>query len=97
MSSNDFNKEYYDEKLKNVETKTEKLETKVTALEKIYITIEKLTNEIVELRKDTNSINERLTSIEKEPGENWKKISSYILTAIIGAVVSYILVKIGLK
>lgn len=97
MSSTEFNKEYYDERLKNVENKATKLEDKVTGLEKIYITIERLTNEIVELRKDTNQINERLTTIEKEPADKWKQVSSYVLTTIVGAVIGYILVQLGLK
>lgn len=93
----EFNKELYDEKIKNLEDDSKDLNKRVSALEKIYITIEKLTGEIVELRKDTNDMNKRLTTIEKEPGDKWKQVSSYILTALIGAVLSFVLVKIGLK
>lgn len=93
----EFNKEYYDEKIKNAESNIKDLTKKVSSLEKIYITIEKLTTELVELRKDTNEINDRLTSIEQEPGDKWKAISSYVLTAILGAIISYIVVRLGLK
>ena len=97
MSNNEFNKELYDEKIKNLENDSKEYEKRITALEKIYITIEKMANELVALRKDTNSINSRLTAIEKEPADKWKQVSSYVLTAIIGAVISFILVKLGLK
>ncbi len=29
--------------------------------------------------------------------EKWKKVTSYILTAVIGAIITFVLVKIGIK
>lgn len=97
MSNNEFNKELYDEKIRNLEKESEEHDKRIKSLEKIYITIEKMATELVELRKNTNSIDDRLTAIEKEPADKWKSISSYVLTAIVGAVLSYLFVKLGLK
>lgn len=97
MSNLGFNKEFYDEKIKNLELNSKDYDKRIKALEKIYITIEKLTNEIVELRKDTNDMNDRLSAIEKEPADKWKSITNDVLKVFVGAVVGYILVKLGLK
>lgn len=97
MSSSEFNKEFYDEKIRNIEKESDEHEKRIKALEKIYITIEKMATELVELRKSTNEISQRLNLIEQEPANKWKNITSYILTAIVGAIVTYVLVKIGLK
>lgn len=97
MSNNEFNKDFYDEKIKNLEKESEEHDKRIKSLEKIYITIEKMATELVELRKNTNSIDDRLTAIEKEPADKWKSISSYALTLIVGAVISYVLVKLRLK
>lgn len=97
MSSNEFNKEFYDEKIRNLEKTNEDHDKRIKSLEKIYVTIEKMATELVELRKQTNSIDGRLNVLEKEPADKWKSISSYVLTAIVGAVISFILIKLGLK
>lgn len=92
-----INKELIEEKFKNLENSVATLTDKVSQMEKIYISIETLAMETKRLREDTNSIDNRLKSIEKEPGEKWKNITGYVLTAIVGAVVSYILIKLGVK
>lgn len=93
----DFNKEYYDEKLKGLEEDSKEHNKRLNELEKIYITIEKLALEMTELRKDYNEMNKKITAIEKEPADKWKNITNYVLTTIVGAVIGYILVKLGLK
>jgi len=39
---------------------------------------------------------EKLEQLESRDGEMWRKISSYVLTAIIGAVVCFVLTHLGL-
>lgn len=92
-----INKELIEEKFKNLERSVSMLTEKVSQMEKIYISIETLAMETKRLREDTNSIDNRLKSIEKEPGEKWKSITGYIITAIVGAVVSFLLIKLGVK
>ena len=62
-------------------------------------------------QKDINSLKERYDSLEKKmtvldnkveqetvvaDAEKWKKIVSYVLTAVVGAIITFILAKIGI-
>lgn len=85
------------EKFKIIEKRLDKAEKEIDNLKNIYITIKELTCEMKAIKEDTNSINERLSQVEKEPAENWKNISSYIVTTIIGLIIGFIFVKLGLK
>ena len=61
--------------------------------------------EIQELKSRNEKLEKRVevldTKLEQETvgadAEKWKKITSYILTAIIGAIITFVLAKIGLK
>ncbi len=63
-------------------------------------------------QKDINSLKERYDALEKKlsvldnkleqetvvaNAEKWKKIVSYVLTAVVGAIITFVLAKIGLN
>ena len=92
-----MDKELINEKFNNVEKEIGSLSNRVEKIEEICNDIHELIYEIKELRKDTNSIDSRLKDIEKEPADKWKALINTILSVVAGAVVTFILVKIGLK
>ena len=62
--------------------------------------------------KEISALKEQLSKLEKQytvldnkveqetvvaNAEKWKKVTSYILTAVIGAIITFVLVKIGIK
>lgn len=85
------------EKFEQIEKDIKEIKTDVNGLQGIFITLQKLTDELTFLRKDTNSISNRLEKIETAPAKKWETLSSYIMTAIIGVIIGYLALKLGLK
>lgn len=60
--------------------------------------VERLKEKVVENEKKLEKLN---TKIENETivanSDKWKKISSYVLTAILGAIITYLFAVLGLK
>lgn len=60
-----------------------------TAVEKMAVNMEQMLTELTTQGK-------RLEVLESRDGEKWRNISSHIITAVVGAVVCYLLTHIGL-
>ena len=64
------------------------------ALQRQADAIEALHEKADMLAEQMNSVSERVSAIEKEPGERWKKISfeiiKYIVLAAVGAAIGYL-------
>lgn len=60
-----------------------------TSVEKLAVNMENM----VEAQKQQSS---RLEVLESRDGEMWRKVSGYIVTAIIGIVIGFIFTQIGL-
>lgn len=79
------------------------LEDHLEEVRNLTVSTEKLATNMEHMVKSQNSMNEtlarqgeRLDAIEKEPAEKWKQISGIVLSMIVGALVTFVLAKIGL-
>ena len=60
-----------------------------TAVEKLAFSMENMVREQMKQ-------GERLDQLENRDGEMWRKVTSYIVTAVVGAVVCYIMTRLGM-
>ena len=63
---------------------------------KLLSSIEKLAANMEHMAKEQEKQGKRLETIEGRDGEKWRKMLSYIGTAILGAVLAIVFAKIGL-
>lgn len=89
--------------MKNI---SEDLKTVVSNFKEAIIRSTNAQEKEIELLKERNDKLEKRvevldTKIEQETvgadAEKWKKVTSYIVTALIGAIITFVLAKIGLK
>lgn len=72
-----------------LEADVRQIGTLTTAVEKLAFSMENMVREQMKQ-------GERLDELESRDGEMWRKVTSYIITAVVGAVVCYIMTRIGM-
>ena len=80
-----------------------RLSKRITELEEdnaqinaLTVSVQKLTDNIEHMRQLQEDEGRRLNAIEGRDGEMWRKVTSYIITAVIGLVLGFIFTQIGL-
>ena len=80
-----------------------RLSKRITELEEdnaqinaLTVSVQKLTDNIEHMRQLQEDEGKRLNAIEGRDGEMWRKVTSYIITAVIGLVLGFIFTQIGL-
>ena len=58
--------------------------------------MEKLALSVESMVKTQTKYGERLEELENRDGEMWRKVSGYIVTTLIGAVLTFVLIQIGI-
>ncbi len=93
----------YDADLKRIEAedsrqnrRIDKLEETVTKIGDLAISVRELAVNVSSMQESIRTMTERLTDIEAEPGENWKKSVWIIIAAVLGAAAGALLRSIGL-
>lgn len=76
-------------RISNVEKATEQLGSIVTSVEKLALNMEMML-------KEQEKQGKRLDELEGRDGEMWRKVVSYIITAICGAIVCFIFTQLGM-
>lgn len=76
-------------RLEIVEKDVRQIGSLTTAVEKLAFSMENMVREQMKQ-------GERLDQLESRDGEMWRKVTSYIVTAVVGAVVCYIMTRIGM-
>ena len=69
----------------------EKLEDAVQNIAKLTISVEKLAVSIDRMTAEQKEVSSRLSALEQEPAENWKRAVWIVITALIGGAVGYFL------
>lgn len=73
----------------------ELLEENVLEIGQLTTTVAKLAMNMESLLKAQEQHERRLAALEGRDGEMWRKVTGYIITAVIGIVVGYIFTRIG--
>lgn len=72
------------------------LEETVRQIGQLTASVEKLAVSVESMAKTQAKQGERLEDLEGRDGETWRRISGYVITAVIGIVVGYIFTQIGM-
>lgn len=79
---------------------TKRLDDLVPKIENIYeltVSIKEIATEMKAMREDVNKIDNRVSLIEDKPSKKMDMLWGYICSAVVGAFITFLLVKLGLK
>ena len=91
---NEFSKRMEEENHRQ-NRRIELLERNVEKLSSLTSSVEKLATNMESMLKEQEKQGERLGTLENRDGEKWRNVTGYIITFVIGLVVSYIFRMIG--
>ncbi len=74
----------------------ELLEKNSASLNDLVVSVKELAMSVKQMQEELKRQGQRLEAIEKEPAEKWKKFTWLVVTAVAGAVVGFVLSKLGL-
>lgn len=72
------------------------LEKSVEEINKLAISLERLTLSVQSMVEEQKKQGTRLETLESRDGKMWREVTSHIIMAIVGAVMCFLLTKIGL-
>lgn len=89
--------------LEKLEAEDTRLSKRVTSLEndnrqiqELTINVQKLTDSIENMRQLQEDETKRLTEIEGRDGKMWRSVISHIATTVIGIIIAYVFMQIGM-
>ena len=74
-----------------------KLEESVEQIAELTVSVKELATNMGHMVREQESQGKKLDAIESRDGDKWRKAVSYVLTAIGGAILAYLLAKVGLN
>ena len=74
----------------------EALEVTVRQINDLTLSVQKLAINMEHMLVNQTEQSKRLEELENRDGEKWRSISMYVLTALIGAVLGFVLKEVGL-
>lgn len=81
---------------KRINHRVADLESEVRQIGELTASVEKLAQSVQQMAKSQGRQEERLEELEGRDGEMWRKVTGYVITAVIGIVVGYIFTQIGM-
>ncbi len=72
-----------------LEKSTEQIQILTSSVEKLAVSVENMV-------KEMEQQNDRLKTLENRDGEMWRKVTGYLITAVLGVVIGYIFTQIGM-
>lgn len=72
------------------------LEKNEQQIQSLATSVEKLALNMENMLKEQERQGERLEALESRDGEMWRKVTGYVITAMIGIVVGYIFTQFGM-
>lgn len=92
------------ERLKEVEQRsksnTKRLDDhdeQLKELSNVYVALTKTNDKVDKIESDVSEMKDDLKEIKEKPGRKLDQITGYILSALIGGLIGYVLLKLGLK
>lgn len=82
---------------KRINHRVAELEETVRQIGELTQSVQKLALSVESMAKTQTKQGERLEELEDRDGAMWRKVSSYVLTTIIGAILTFVMMQIGIK
>ena len=81
---------------KRINHRVADLESEVRQIGELTASVEKLAQSVQQMAQSQGRQEKRLEELEGRDGEMWRKVTGYVITAVIGIVVGYIFTQIGM-
>ncbi len=88
--------ERQNKRLSALESATQQINALAASVERLATSVENMTKEQLKINKSIEKQGERIGSLESRDGDMWRKVTSHLLTVVIGIVVGYIFKQIGI-
>lgn len=75
----------------------DKIENQTESIHELAISTKELAIEVKAMREELNKIDKRVLAIEDKPRQKYELIWGYVVSVIIGIIISFIFIKIGMK
>lgn len=72
------------------------LEETVRQINDLTVSVKEMAVNMANMLEEQKKQGKRLASLEGKDGNRWQKVTDHVITAIVGAVVCYILMNVGL-
>lgn len=93
----------HEEFKRRLEDENERQNKRLTLLEDtlkqnqaLTVSVERLASNMESMLKEQEKQGKRLEALEGRDGENWRKLTSYIVTAVVGILIGFVFTQIGL-
>lgn len=86
-----------DQRSKSNTKRIDGIENKVEDIHSLTLSINQIATEVKAMREELNKVDKRLVFLEEKPSKRMDLIWGYIVSAIIGGLIGYVLLKLGLK
>lgn len=103
MDSTPITRAEHEEFCKRVEAEDRRQDKRLEILEEqtkqftdLVLSVRELAQSVKQLAETQKAQGEKLDELENRDGEMWRRVSSYVITSIIGLVVGYLFHKLGL-
>lgn len=63
---------------------------------KLLVSVERLATNMENMQRELKEQGDRVDVLESRDGENWRKAVGYVLSALIGGVISFIYLQLGM-
>lgn len=82
---------------KRISRRLSDIEGSVREIGELTASVRQLAESVKDMAKTQEKQGERLGELENRDGEMWRKVSSYVLTTIIGAILTFVMMQIGIR
>lgn len=94
----------HDEFVKRMQDEHKRLHYRINEIEKtveriqdLAQSVERLAVSMENMAKEQKDQGERLETLEDRDGAMWRKVSGYVITTVVGAVVMFVLMQVGVR
>lgn len=85
----------YKERMKALDDRINKVEAVTEEIHNLTLSVERLTITLSNVVRQQESQENRIDSIEAKDGEMWRTFVKYVITAVVGVVVGFVMRNVG--
>jgi F0F1-type ATP synthase assembly protein I len=87
----------HDENIKSLKRRMDKVEEQSKAINNLAMSVKELAINMNTMNEKQEEQGKRLAELEAKPARRWEQIVSLIITTIVGALLGYLLSRLGIK